>query len=694
MTLQVKKFPKDVSRDQYSILQFSIQDVTFTSDEIINYFLSNTTLSNIRTRLTNFLLRCPLKTYKQTKDGKEETTDKYNFLAKPNSQETLEIILERLVNSYVVSGECFLQAIRVGKEVKEIWVKDPIGFLRNYPLNSKMSGIQVDNVGNLVAYNYNRDNVSISYEAEEISHAFNPSIDFRQYLRGVSIFFPAKESIVLIEQATDYNRSLVSQGGIPPMIVKMDNLLQGGWGKDENGEELNKFGFFSRLYRTWFGTKNAGKSQLVDKDTEITTLAFNVDEMQLHETLKSAESKIIQCVGGTAGAFGDISDQSYNTLLEQRLDTFENVLVPFAAKIASVFNKFLEKGEWAEFDFSNEQIIQAIKAKKVKEQLEQFKAGIITRDEFRAEISKDPIDNANLFYFDIQRETPTEPKKPEKRKRELSGLKISENGLSDSNIFDSAITQIESLQTRLKKEAVAIETKEAELEVIWKKFDEVSKPLIDDLQPKYLAVYKETEKLILGEVKGFKDLEGDVNNFDWGKVEGLFSGVIAETSYDILKSGYAHLLQEIEESGSLLVTDSRVESYIDLRRVRSVNMTNTIKEQVENQIRLGLELQETEQQLALRIQNHISGISEYNATRIATTEVTTAFGKGQIDAMNDFGIPYKMWVSERDSKVRPTHQILDGEIVAVNKPFTNGLQSPSEPNCRCTLSPVRDLKDN
>lgn len=47
-----------------------------------------------------------------------------------------------------------------------------------------------------------------------------------------------------------------------------------------------------------------------------------------------------------------------------------------------------------------------------------------------------------------------------------------------------------------------------------------------------------------------------------------------------------------------------------------------------------------------------------------------------------------MWISQRDDRVRDEHAQLDGEIVLLDNQFSNGLDYPQEPNCRCAIVPV------
>lgn len=85
------------------------------------------------------------------------------------------------------------------------------------------------------------------------------------------------------------------------------------------------------------------------------------------------------------------------------------------------------------------------------------------------------------------------------------------------------------------------------------------------------------------------------------------------------------------------------------------------------------------------------------AIRNARTAVTSAQNSGRQECYNrasEKGIEVqKEWMSAHDSRVRDSHQHLDGVIVKYNEPFPNGLMYPGDPsgepkevyNCRCTM---------
>jgi SPP1 gp7 family putative phage head morphogenesis protein len=83
--------------------------------------------------------------------------------------------------------------------------------------------------------------------------------------------------------------------------------------------------------------------------------------------------------------------------------------------------------------------------------------------------------------------------------------------------------------------------------------------------------------------------------------------------------------------------------------------------------------------------------SPYKAMRVARTETTKAATHATLEAGKQSGLcDMKMWVTARDDRVRDEHAAMDGETVPIDGRFSNGLEGPGEPNCRCTvITPLR-----
>lgn len=110
-------------------------------------------------------------------------------------------------------------------------------------------------------------------------------------------------------------------------------------------------------------------------------------------------------------------------------------------------------------------------------------------------------------------------------------------------------------------------------------------------------------------------------------------------------------------------------------------------------IREGMENGRSVDEIAGRLRATFQEWTGWRARLIAQTTVTATFGAGQQEAFLAADVTHNEWLSQRDDRVRPEHDAMDGEVVEIGRAFSNGLTHPSEPNCRCDLLPVlRDSK--
>lgn len=94
----------------------------------------------------------------------------------------------------------------------------------------------------------------------------------------------------------------------------------------------------------------------------------------------------------------------------------------------------------------------------------------------------------------------------------------------------------------------------------------------------------------------------------------------------------------------------------------------------------------------------VVGMDKNAAIRNARTAMTGAQNAGRLESMKEaqskgVGIK-KVWIAVLDNVTRSSHRHLDGETVDLDKPFSNGLMFPADPNgepsevynCRCGLA--------
>lgn len=92
-------------------------------------------------------------------------------------------------------------------------------------------------------------------------------------------------------------------------------------------------------------------------------------------------------------------------------------------------------------------------------------------------------------------------------------------------------------------------------------------------------------------------------------------------------------------------------------------------------------------QIARNLRKFYIDRSPFKAMRVARTEVCKASSFGSMEAARQSGVvKKKTWLTSRDDRVRDEHIAMEGESVGLNENFSNGLEYPSEPMCRCVLT--------
>jgi len=99
-----------------------------------------------------------------------------------------------------------------------------------------------------------------------------------------------------------------------------------------------------------------------------------------------------------------------------------------------------------------------------------------------------------------------------------------------------------------------------------------------------------------------------------------------------------------------------------------------------------------------RLKDVIPGSTDYIVERLARTEVGTIQSQMQQKTWESNNVTHKEWVHTGGIEPRESHMAMSGEVVAIDKPFSNGLMMPLDPaggpeeicNCRCHHSPIVD----
>lgn len=173
-------------------------------------------------------------------------------------------------------------------------------------------------------------------------------------------------------------------------------------------------------------------------------------------------------------------------------------------------------------------------------------------------------------------------------------------------------------------------------------------------------------------------------NHNYGTFE-VEKGSMLDTSYTLYDR---QTVERLLRDDPQLIPTPKLDRNKDLRWNKSRFNTGIMQ---------GILQGESIQKMAKRVALGMSNSDMKAAIRNARTATTGAENAGRLDSYaraEQMGISVnKIWLAVMDGRTRDSHRELDGEEVAYNEEFSNGLMYPGDPggapgdvwNCRCTM---------
>ncbi len=117
------------------------------------------------------------------------------------------------------------------------------------------------------------------------------------------------------------------------------------------------------------------------------------------------------------------------------------------------------------------------------------------------------------------------------------------------------------------------------------------------------------------------------------------------------------------------------------------NVSTTTRDAVNAVVTAGLEAGLTTKEISANVRE-AAAFASTRADLVARTETTRAFNGAPNEALRTLGRETgrkftKTWSGALDDRERDEHVAIEGETVGIDEVFSNGLQFPGEPNCRC-----------
>lgn len=191
--------------------------------------------------------------------------------------------------------------------------------------------------------------------------------------------------------------------------------------------------------------------------------------------------------------------------------------------------------------------------------------------------------------------------------------------------------------------------------------------------------------------------------------EARMAEIFAQMAASSITAFGNRILDQSKASGLILETKSFaemfarfVQDYIasEAIRARITSISNTVRQQIINQITAGQEAGDGIEVIARDLSKRVPEISRFRSRVIARTEIHNASNYGIDEAAKATGLQLrKEWVASSDARTRSDHRAADGQTVDMDQPFIIGgerLMYPGDRsgsaeqtiNCRCAVAHV------
>ena len=257
----------------------------------------------------------------------EDGDEIIKLINNPNPSESYSKFIEKVVSSYMISGNIYIQAVRDNNNrIVEMYLlrSDRISIIPGY------SNIPL-------CYRYSIGNLTFDFPCDEntgdsdILHikTFHPLDDWY----GLSPMEPAQYSIEQHNECLKWNKALLENGARPcgALVVKQEM-------SDETYNRLK-----NDMDDKFRGGENAGKFLILEGGVEWKEMGISPKDMDFIETKNNSARDIAMAFGIQPQLLGIQGDSTYNNMAEARLSFWEDTIVPMTNMILSSLSQWISK---------------------------------------------------------------------------------------------------------------------------------------------------------------------------------------------------------------------------------------------------------------------------------------------------------------------------------------------------------------
>lgn len=592
-----------------------------------------------------------------------------DLLYRPNPFQTRSEFWKITTINKKLTGEAFWLKVRSPRDtVVELWnlrpdlitiITDPTNFIKRYEFD-RLDG-----------------SPKSIFEPQDIIHFKDPNpLDM---YRGLSPLLPAQSRIQTEDFATSYQRDFFANNARPDFYFTSEDELT----KDQRDEILAAW---DKRHK---GKGKNSRPGILAGGLALQQVSLSQKEMDYIESLKFTRDDILVAFGVPKSVIttDDVNLANANSGLRTFLS---ETIKPEITALAEVINEMLvipDFGERFYVDFEDPT------PQDREMQLKEYTAGVdkwITRNEIREALNLEPIKGGDSLFNPIGMQAIDAPatvieddsEKVFKGRERLRQKLLMIEGMA-VDVYKSIKKKTKKKESLLK----SAEIREQYKAFVNKKIDKRAEKFRKDVEAES---QRQQQRVLNSLQKSFGEKAvSDIITFDKKKENRIFSELALPFMVDAAAESGQDALDLIGTGEQFEYTLALEKKLKERAKFFASSVNDTTLEKLSSTLAEGMEAGEGISELADRVKAVYVEFSDYRAETIARTESTAANNEGFQEAYRQSTVVNSQeWVATKDDRTRDEHLAMDGEIVKVGKNFSNGLPYPSEPNCRCVISPV------
>lgn len=523
------------------------------------------------------------------------------------------------------------------------------------------------------------------------------------FLRGLGLAESIADEVEIDEYAAKFQKRFFYNDATPPVVFLMP---------DATDEQRNAF--MARWNQKHKGVENSHRAAALSGNVDVKELGSSDGKnLGFIESRTAMRDAVLEHFGVPREIMGITENSNRATADSAQYIYAKNVLMPRIRMREEAINKQLLPLFGDNLVWRFDPVIPYDKDFDKAKALDGWNAGLLTKNEARKLMDLPDIEGGDVYKVSIndlflnETDNPAEVSQSmlqsdmtfsfgdaygeKARPINLAADLRRENQAIRENalLFESAISKHFASQQTALAIALGLTAKADKPDV----FSPLSDYLLPDgtFDPELWAMLPEVEQIRLSEAiaDGLLDWNAEAE-----KLAKLFNPLWKRT----YNSG-----TELSEENYGLYGIDRPE-FVSSAKInggkRIVGIENTTKSKIADIIARGVSEGKSQASLKESIQTEMKDASKARIKIIARQETMATLATGQFDMMKSAGATTKTWhhrpqKNPRDGSHGPNHVALEGETVAIDAKFSNGLRFPRDPNdprpeelinCRCYLT--------